>query len=259
MNIVQYIAENSPIQNVADLMNIHHGNPLGLSPLVQLLIIFVLVEVMDVFNNLIRYRDQQRHYPKVYVLLGLSLVAVFYYCFQSGMPILKEGAAMGQPSIGWFCRPGNVGWPLAILSWVLLSHVIYCLLNAVMQTTAQLTVESGFVDNKPWKEWKWELGILLFGASVVAITWFIDVVVAAWIMLIVLLVLALFAIGKVVADTMRNHKFGWAILTALVFFIGAVAAYMLILEVLRGCIFLIVFFVVYFARAKARKKQPKVK
>ena len=240
-------------------MNIHHGNPLGLSPLVQLLIIFVLVEVMDVFNNLIRYRDQQRHYPKVYVLLGLSLVAVFYYCFQSGMPILKEGAAMGQPSIGWFCRPGNVGWPLAILSWVLLSHVIYCLLNAVMQTTAQLTVESGFVDNKPWKEWKWELGILLFGASVVAITWFIDVVVAAWIMLIVLLVLALFAIGKVVADTMRNHKFGWAILTALVFFIGAVAAYMLILEVLRGCIFLIVFFVVYFARAKARKKQPKVK
>lgn len=259
MNIVQYIAENSPIQNVADLLNIHHGNSLGLSPLVQLLIIFVLVEVMDVFNNLIRYRDKQQHYPKVYVLLGLSLVAVFYYCFQSGMPILKEGAAMGQPSIGWFCRPGNVGWPLAILSWVLLSHVIYCLLNAVMQTTAQLTVESGFVDNKPWKEWKWELGILLFGASVVAITWFIDVVVAAWIMLIVLLVLALFAIGKVVADTMRNHKFGWAILTALVFFIGAVAAYMLILEVLRGCIFLIVFFVVYFARAKARKKQPKVK
>ena len=64
MNIVQYIAENSPIQNVADLMNIHHGNPLGLSPLVQLLIIFVLVEVMDVFNNLIRYRDQQQHYPK---------------------------------------------------------------------------------------------------------------------------------------------------------------------------------------------------
>ena len=152
MNIVQYIAENSPIQNVADLMNIHHGNPLGLSPLVQLLIIFVLVEVMDVFNNLIRYRDQQQHYPKVYVLLGLSLVAVFYYCFQSGMPILKEGAAMGQPSIGWFCRPGNVGWPLAILSWVLLSHVIYCLLNAVMQATAQLTVESGFVDNKPWNE-----------------------------------------------------------------------------------------------------------
>lgn len=259
MNIAQYIAENSPIQNVADLLNIHHGNPLGLSPLVQLLIIFVLVEVMDIFNNLIRYRDQKQHYPKLYILLGLSIVAVFYYCFQSGLPILKEGPAMGQPSIGWFCRPGNVGWPLAILSWVLLSHVIYCLLNAVMQATAQITVESGFMDNKPWKEWKYELGILLLGSSVAAIAWCINVVSAAWIMAIILVVLALFAIGKIVADTMRNHKFGWALLTAVVFFIGAVAAYMLILEVLRGCIFLIVLFIVYFSRAKARKKQPKNK
>lgn len=259
MNIIQYITENIPIQNVADLLNLHHDNPLGLSPVLQLFIIFVLVEVMDIFDNLIRYRNKQQHYPKLYILLGLSIVAVFYYCFQSGLPVLKEGLTMGQPCIGWFCRPGNVGWPLAILSWVLLSHVIYCLLNAVMQATAQITVESGFVENKPWKEWKWELGILLLGSSVVAITWFLDLATASWMLGIVLVALALFAIGKVVADTIRNHKFGFALLTAVVFFIGSVAAYMLILEVLRGFIFLIVLFIVYFSRAKARKKRPKKK
>lgn len=257
MNLIHYIAENSPIQNVADLFNLHHGNPLGLSPIVELLIIFVLVEVMGVFDNLIRYRDQQQHYPKLYLLLGLSVVCIFYYCFQSGMPELVEGPAAGQPSAGWFCQPSLVGWPWAIVSWVLLSHVIYELLCATMQATAQLTVESGYVENKPWKEWKWGLAILLVGASVVAISWYIKPLVAAWALVVLLAVLAAYTIGKIVADSVRGGKVWWSLLVGLVFLIGTLACLMLILEVLRGLVFLVVLFVVYFSFAKARKKKPK--
>lgn len=244
--------------NLPDLLGLHYGNPLGLPPLACLIIILVLVETMAVFNFFIRHRGKAQYYPVLYTLFGLSLLAVFYYCFLGSLPAMKFGPEAGMPCIGWFCRKSIVGLGWAIAGVVLATHVAFTLLTAAMQITAQLSVEAGMtVEKKQWKEWKVGLFILMLGLSVAAICYAIKPMSQlAFIAMVVALALTVaFVLYKIVRDTVVTGRFLWALLIGLAFLLGALAAGMIITEVLHACIFVVVLVAVYLGGAKARKKK----
>lgn len=258
MNYTQYILENSPITNIPELFNIHHGNPLGINPIAQLVFIFIVVEVMGCFNFFIRQRGKSQYYPVLYSLLFVSLVSIYYYCFQADFPsALITGSNIEKPCIGWFCQYAKVGWGWAIVNLTLLTHVIYSLLCAIMQVAAQLSVEADMIEGKKWKEWKIELGILLLGVMFVEISFFVSPILSSWSLLVLLICIAIFVIFKIIADSIRCHNFLWGFLIGITFFVGIIAAMMLTIECLRGLIFMFAVFLTIFSMAKASKKEPK--
>ena len=239
--------------NLPDLLGLHIGNPLGLSPLVMLIIILVLVFVMTVFNHQIRFRDGGRFYPALYTLFGLSLLAVFYYVFQADLPM-----ADGTPCIGWHCRSaltGSLAWSL--VGMALTTMVSFGIFIATMQIVAQVSVEAGMsLEEKLWKEWKWGLAIVLLGVSVSGIGYAINHTFAGWAMLVTVILTVAFTIFKIVRDTIKCGNFFWALLIGIVFLLGTTASMALFLEVVHACVYLVVFLAAYMARAKARKKIP---
>ena len=241
------------LSNLPDMLGLHIGNPFGLSALAMLVIIFVVVAVMTVFNHQIRYNDGGRFYPALYTLFGLSLVAVFYYVFQADLP--KNGDIA---CIGWHCHSSLVGGVVwAIVGMVLTTLVSFGLFIATMQIVAQLSVEAGMsLEEKRWKEWKWGLAIVLFGVAVTGITFEINKTVSSWALLITALVTVAFVIFKIVRDTIYCGKFLWALLIGIVFLLGTAASMALFIEVIHACVYLTVFLVAFLAMAKARKKKP---
>lgn len=246
----------STLTNLPDLLGLHFGNPLGLTPLAMLIIIFVVVGVMTYFNHQIRYRDGGRYYPILYTLFGVSLAAVFYYVFQADLPKIGDAAC-----IGWHCRSslvGGVAW--AIVGIALTTLVSFGLFIATMQIVAQLSVEAGMsLEEKRWKEWKWGLGIVLLGVSVTGITFEINQSIGSWALLVTALATVAFVIFKIVRDTIYCGKFLWALLIGLVFLLGTAASMALFLEVIHACVYLVVFLVTFLSMAKARKKKPSKK
>lgn len=241
------------LTNLPDMLGLHIGNPLGLTPLLMLIIIFVVVGVMTAFNHEIRYNDGGRFYPVLYALFGVSLVAVFYYVFQADLPKIGD-----TPCIGWHCREslvGGMGW--AIVGMALTTLVSFGLFIATMQIVAQLSVEAGMsLEEKRWKEWKWGLAIVLLGVSVTGISFEINKTVGSWALVVTALATVAFVLFKIVRDTIYCHKFLWALLIGLVFLLGTAASMVLFLEVIHACVYLTVFLIAFLSSAKARKKKP---
>lgn len=242
------------ITNFPDLLGLHIGNPLGISPVVMLVVILVLVSVMSVFNYQIRFRDGARYYPALYTLFGFSLLATFYYVFQADLPMIG-----GKPSIGWYCHTSLVGglfW--AIVGVILTTLVSFGIFIATMQIVAQLSVEAGMsLEEKRWKEWKWGLGIVLMGVCIAGITYEFARTFSGWTLALTALLTVVFCLFKIVRDTIYCGKFFWALLIGLVFFLGTVASMTLFLDVIHACVYLVVFLAGFMAQAKARKKKPR--
>lgn len=241
------------LTNLPDLFGFHIGNPLGLSPLVMLIIIFVLVCTMSVFNHQIRYRDGARFYPMLYTFFGLSLLAVFYYVFQANLPEVN-----GKPCVGWHCyasQVGGIGW--AIVGVVLTTLVSFFIFIATMQIVAQVSVEAGMsLQEKRWKEWKWGLAIVLLGVCVTGITYEFSRSFAGWAMVATVVLTVAFTVFKIVRDTINCGKFLWALLIGVIFLLGTAASMTFFLDVIHACVYLVVFLAAFMARAKARKKKP---
>ena len=243
------------LTNLPDLLGLHIGNPLGVTHLAMLIAIFVVVAVMAVFNHQIRYRDGGRFYPVLYTLFGVSLVAVFYYVFQADLPKVD-----GVSCVGWYCRSSVVGMAWSVVGMVLTLWVSFQLFIATMQIVAQISVEAGMsLEEKRWKEWKWGLGIVLFGVAVAGIAFEINKNVGSWALFITALLTVAFVIFKIVRDTIYCGKFLWALLIGLVFLLGTAASMALFLEVIHACVYLVVFLVTFLSMAKARKKKPSKK
>lgn len=259
MNFVDYIAENAPITNLPDLpgfISLQHDNPLGLPLWLQLAVILVLAEVMAFVNYRVRYKGASGLYPLLYTLFGVTVLACGYYCFQCTFPEYKVWDDIDpRPFIGWFCMPSIVGWPLALLMLLLLTHVIYSILTALMQIVAQLSVEARYTDNKPWKEWKAEVFIMLVGSLAVSVALFASYTASSWILVATELLIVLFIVCKIIADTVRSRRFGWSLLIGLIYLVGIEVCFMLSLECLRGCVFFIVVLAALLTQAKARKKK----
>jgi len=238
------------ISNIPDLLGVHIGNFVGLSPTAMLVVIAVLTAVMSAFNYQIRFRDGSRYYPVLYSLFGLTLLATFYYIMQAELP---------GGCIGWHCQAslaGGTGW--AIAGIVLTTLVSFGIFIATMQTVAQVSVEAGMsLQEKRWKEWKWGLAIVLVGLSVSGIAYEVSRTFAGWALLITAMLTVAFVIFKIVRDTIYCGNFLWALLIGVVFLLGTAASMALFLEVIHACVYLVVFFVVFMAQAKARKKKPR--
>ncbi len=252
------------LSNLPDLLGLHIGNPLGLSALAMLIIIFVVVAAMTVFNHQIRFRDGGRFYPALYILFGVSLLAVFYYVFQADLPKVGDVAmgavsstSVADPCIGWFCRSSVVGTAWAVVGIVLATIVSFWLFIATMQIVAQISVEAGMsLEEKRWKEWKWGLVVVLLAVSVAGISFELNRTVGSWMLIIGSLLTVAFVIFKIVRDTIYCGNFLWALLIGLVFLLGTAASMTIFLEVIHACVFLTVLLAAFLAMAKARKKKP---
>ena len=240
------------LTNLPDLLGFHFGNPLGLCPWVMLVIIFVLVSTMTLFNHQIRYRDGARFYPTLYTLFGVSLLVVFYYVFQADLPLVE-----GKPNIGWHCDASRVGLFWAIVGIILTTVVSFGIFIATMQIVAQVSVEAGMsLQEKRWKEWKWGLAIVLLGVCVTGITYEFNRPVSGWAMVVTAVLTVAFTIFKIVRDTINCGNFLWALLIGLVFLLGTAASMALFLSVIHACVYLVAFLAAFMAQAKARKKKP---
>lgn len=260
MNFIEYVNSNSPITNLPDLFNLHHSNPLGISVWGQMIFILVVVTAMGIVNFFIRYRDKAKLYPALYTLLTISVIAIYYYCFQSGLRMYSFWPDVDpRPIIGWFCQPKMVGTLPAAIGLIVLTYVIFILLSAIMQVAAQCSVEAKLIEGKPWKEWKVLIFIILVGVLVVNVALFVSYVACSWALIALEVLIIAFIIYKIIADSLRCHNIGWGLAIGLPVLIGSNAALMLSLECLRGTVLYIVVLAAFLTQAKARKKKPKQK
>lgn len=258
MSFIKRLSE-SAITNIPDLINLHHSNPLGVNPLGLLIFIFIMAALMELVNFHIRYRDRSKFYPILYTLFGITLISIYYYCFMSDLPIVNRWGE--KPCIGWFCDYDVVGdWGLTILGLVGLVLVVYWMICAVMQVTAEMSVHAGLSEGKKWKEWKWGTVVALagLGASVIVYIAKASAAACSWVLLGSQIAMLLFCLVKLVLDCVRT-KSAWGVAIALVFFLGIEAVIMLSIECMYGAIVFCVAILGAFASAKARKKKPKNK
>ena len=258
MSFIERLSE-SAITNIPDLINLHHSNPLGVNPLGLLIFIFIMAALMELVNFHIRYRDRSKFYPILYTLFGITLISIYYYCFMSDLPIVNRWGE--KPCIGWFCDYDVVGdWGLTILGLVGLVLVVYWMICAVMQVTAEMSVHAGLSEGKKWKEWKWGTVVALagLGASVIVYIAKASAAACSWVLLGSQIAMLLFCLVKLVLDCART-KSAWGVAIALVFFLGIEAVIMLSIECMYGAIVFCVAILGAFASAKARKKKPKNK
>lgn len=258
MNFFERLSE-SPITNIPELINLHHSNPLGFNIVGLLIFIFVITAIMALVNFQIRYRDKSKFYPILYTLFGIALVSIYYYCFMIDLPMVDRYGA--KPCIGWFCDYSVVGdWGLTILGLVLLVLVVYWMICAVMQVTAQMSVHAGLSEGKKWKEWKWGTIVALAGLATSVIVYIAKASASAcsWVLFGSQIAMLLFCLVKMVADCVRT-KSAWGVAIALVFFLGIEAVIMLSIECMYGALVFCVAILGVFATAKARKKKPKNK
>lgn len=248
------------------MLGLYHSNPLGLPVVAQYIIILLLAVSMFTVNQLISYRGKQKLYPVLYTLLGLTLVATYYYCFIDGSYLRTCSRIEGtgfysvdftpQAVIGWFCMPSIVGWGYAIVALVLITFVIYAILSATMQTVAELSVNGGMsLETKPWKEWKVAVFIMLIGTLATTAALFSSPTTSSWLLIVTEILLVAFTVYKVIADTRRTRGFGWGLMIGAIFFVAIQGCLMLTLECLRGCVFFIVLLAAFLTQAKARKKK----
>lgn len=266
MGLSEFISSNAPVANLPELFGMHHSNPLGLPVVAQLILIVVLAAAMFTVNQLISYRGKQKLYPTLYSLLGLTLVATYYYCFIDAS-YLRTGTCIEGTGfrsvdfdphafIGWFCMPNIVGWGKALVSLVLITFVTYAILSAVMQTVAELSVNGGMsLETKPWKEWKIAVFVMLIGALVTTASLYSSLVTSSWMLIVTEVLLIAIVIYKIIADSRRTHSIGWGLLIGFIYLVAIEACLMLTLECLRGCIFFIVLLAAFLTQAKARKKK----
>ena len=258
MSFIERLSE-SAITNIPDLINLHHSNPLGVNPLGLLIFIFIMAALMELVNFHIRYRDRSKFYPILYTLFGITLISIYYYCFMRDLPIVNRWGE--KPCIGWFCDYDVVGdWGLTILGLVGLVLVVYWMICAVMQVTAEMSVHAGLSEGKKWKEWKWGTVVALagLGASVIVYIAKASAAACSWVLLGSQIAMLLFCLVKLVLDCVRT-KSAWGVARALVFFLGIEAVIMLSIECMYGAIVFCVAILGAFASAKARKKKPKNK
>ena len=258
MNFVERL-NDSPITNIPELLNLHHSNPLGISPLGLLIFIFIVAALMELVNFQIRHRDKSKFYPILYTLFGIALISIYYYCFIADLPTVYRSGE--KPCIGWFCEYDVVGdWGLTILGLVCLVLVVYWMICAVMQVTAQMSVHAGLSEGKKWKEWKWGTVVALAGLAASVIVYIAKASPSAcsWVLFGSQIAMMLFCLVKMIVDCVRT-KSAWGVAIALVFFLGIEAVIMLSIECMYGALVFCVAILGAFASAKARKKAPKKK
>lgn len=255
MNLAESIA-SAPVTNIPDLLNWHHSNPLGIVPMVSLIFILVIVLIMAYVNYTIRYKGLSQNYPILYSLFGISMLAMLYYCFQGDLPTyMLPGATVPDIRIGWFVDPNIVGLGWALLGVVLLSVVLYIMLSAIMQITAQISFVGGMKDRK-WKEWKSVIIAIMTFTLVSGISLALQYYLFAfWAMVAMLALTIVLVTVKAIVDCKRCKSPIYGIGGGIAFLIGLIPIEILTLECLNGFVYFAVVIIALLSIAKARKKK----
>lgn len=257
MNMIDYFVSESPITNLNDFLDWSHGNLLGVSPLIQVLFIFVVVEVMGFFNHRIRHTGKVQYYPVLYVLFVVATLAMRYYCFQDGLPQMEiwneeTGVRVLRDNIGWFCDHSYVGWGWAIVGILATVHVVYCMLCALFQIMMNISKRAGI---KHYHEWHfgaciWIFGIILYGVVNLMV---INYRLAAWVLLFYFIAVIGFSIYKFIVDVKQAHQVGWSLLMAYVFYVSMGVLMVVAIECMSKSIVALVVILAIFISARAKK------
>ena len=109
-SLSEYIIANAPMTNLPELLSLHHGNPLGLHPIVIPLFLLVMAAAMHITTQRINKYDKRSLYPLLYSLVGLAMVSTYYYCFSDDLPLFEDvDLHRKEISVGWFCQRDIVG------------------------------------------------------------------------------------------------------------------------------------------------------
>ena len=250
-----YINANAPMSNTPELLSLHHGNPLGLHPLVIPILLLVLAVAMRVVTTLLYKKERRELYPWLYSMWWLSVAATYYYCFSGDLPLFTdEDLGRSEISVGWFCQRQVVGMGWSIVGVALLSYVAYSMLNVLLHVIAHQSDRMG-LSEKQWREWSWIIAVMLLGASAAGIADDTAPITGIWIMIAYHVAVFLMVLVKLVVDTVRTRLFWRCLLSAACFLVVFEAITMLAIECIEGYIYLFLPIVALFASADYRYKK----
>lgn len=257
MSAIQYLTDISPVLNLNDLFGITHNNPLGIHPLSVLISIFIVVMIMQYLNYRIRWKDEERHYPWVYGLFAVASLSIIYYAFMPMDYQIKvlgsDLCVYGKDYIGWWCDPHAVGWCWAIVGIICGILVAYSIFSVTQQIIAHLSEKANI---HTWKEYKNGFYAWLIGLSVYSLLLAIspNSKIGAWVLFTLGVMIAVFVLCKMIADTIRS-KSVWSIPLALLFVIGVGLGMVVAYETLRGASLFIIIILAIYARIHSVKKK----
>ena len=237
-SLSKYITANAPMTNIPELLNLHHGNPLGLHPIVIPIFLLVLAVAMHITTHLIYHKDRRSLYPLLYLLVGLAIISTYYYCFSGDLPLFEDWQLdRKEICIGWFCQRAVVGIGWSILGEVLLTYVVYFFMTALLQVVAHLSDTMG-MEEKQWNEWQYVILVMLLGASVAGVADEFAPIAGVWIMIVYQMLMLLMVVVKMLIDIARTRNVWRCLIAAAAFFIGIEAVTMLAIECIEGYIYL---------------------
>lgn len=253
----EYINANAPMSNIPELLNLHHNNPLGLHPIAIPIFLLVLSVAFRVITNLIQKKERHDLYPLLYSLWWIAVAATYYYCFSGDLKtFIDTDLHRSEISIGWFCQRQIVGIGWSLLGVALLSFVVYSMLNVLLHVIAHQSDRIG-LSEKQWHEWSWIVTFMFLGISAAGIADDFVPITGIWIMIAFHVVIVLMTLVKMIIDTVRTHKFGRCLLSAISFLVVFEAITMLAIECVEGYIYLFIPIVALFASADFRYKKAK--
>ena len=254
-SLSDYINANAPMSNLPELLSLHHGNPLGLHPIVIPIVLLLLAVAMNVTTHRINYRGKDNLYPLLYTLVGLAVVCTYYYCFSSDLPLFEDrDLNRKEISVGWFCQKDVVGLGWSLLGELLLTYVVFCFMTALLQVVARMS-DLLDMEEKQWMEWQYIIFWMLFGASAAGVSDMFAPITGVWIMVVYQVVMLLMIIAKAVVDIIRTHNVGRPLLIALIFLVGVEAVTMLAVECIEGNIYIFIPVVFVFTTVNIRYKK----
>lgn len=254
-SLSDYINANAPMTNIPELLGLHHGNPLGLHPIVIPVLLLLLAIGMHITTHQIYYKERRTLYPLLYILAGVAVVATYYYCFSDDLPLFEDYQLRRKEiCIGWFCQRSIVGVAWSVIGVVLLTYTVYYFKTGLMQLLANLCDSMG-MEEKQWREWQIFFFVMLFGATVAGVVDEFAPIAGVWIMLAYLLLIVLLTLIKFVVDITRTHNVVRCLLAAVCFLIGIGAVTMLVIECIEGYIYFFLPVIIAFATVSYRYKK----
>ena len=165
-SLSEYIIANAPMTNLPELLSLHHGNPLGLHPIVIPLFLLVMAAAIHITTQRINKYDKRSLYPLLHILLGVAVLLTYYYCFSNDLPLFEDrDLHRKEISVGWFCQKDIVGLGWSLLGELLLTYIVFCFLTALVQVVAHLSDTMGMAEQQ-WIEWQSVIFVMLLGVSI---------------------------------------------------------------------------------------------
>ena len=253
----EYITTNAPMSNLPELLSLHHGNPLGLHPIAIPILLLILAVAMQFTTYRINHKDERKLYPLLYVLVGISVVFTYYYCFSDDLPLFEDiDLHRKEVSVGWFCQRAIVGLGWSLLGEFLLTYVVFFFMTALLQLVARMSDMMGMAE-KQWQEWQYVNFVMILGASVAGVLDVFAPIAGVWVMIIYQLLMLIMIVAKTVIDIVRTHKVWRCLAIAFCYFIGIEAVTMLAIECIEGYIYVFLPVVVIFTMVSIRYKKSK--